>query len=185
MTPSSPHQPSDDRADGLPVRDAILPRGGPRRCQARVAQLRDLAAQGLCKADAARAAGITGERVRQIANREGIAFEQAPKFRNALARQEEATALAKTGLTALEIADRLHTSAQNICLDLRMAGVKARHGLAGRCKYLPALHDAQERGLSQAELAGELGIHRPSISRLCKRHGITLRDGRSKLPGRK
>ena len=52
---------------------------------------------------------------------------------------------------------------------------------AGKSKYQTILADAKRRGLSQTELARELGVGPHTISRACSYCGINLRDGRSKF----
>ena len=148
--------------------------------KAPVELVRALASEGLSQATTAVALGVSRERIRQIANREGIDF--LPGNVN-WDLHEKVAELNAQGLCDRDIAEQLRESYQSV----RFARIHS--GLpyikpAPRWKHESAIREMAAKGMTVGEVASALGISQPNVSRIKAKFNIKFVDGRSKRFGK-
>lgn len=145
-----------------------------------IERLREIARPDMTQTEAAKIIGVTRERVRQLVNKHGIILSPTPREK-AAALDDAAATLAESGATVTEIAAATGVHRLTAYAALRRVGIKAKRPPGpnkGVYKHEAALIRAAALGMSQSDLARELGIAQPQISLLCKKTGIRLADGR-------
>ena len=139
---------------------------GPRPFKAPPELVRALAAEGYSQATAAIKLGVSRERIRQIANRDGIEFLSGNKDWDA---RDQIAALHAEGLTDTEIAERMGRYQGHI------RRMRLDMGLPRNVRRTKAdeLCDLLSQGLTLSEAARQLGWRTQNAWEVAKRRGIT------------
>ena len=148
--------------------------------KAPVELVRALASEGLSQATTAVALGVSRERIRQIANREGIDF--LPGNVNWDLR-EKVAGLNAQGICDREIAEQLREPYQNVRLTRIKLGLPYIKP-APRWKHESAVREMAANGMTVSEVAAALGIHQSDVSRNKAKFSVKFVDGRSKRFGK-
>lgn len=138
-------------------------------------QVAELAAEGYSQATAALMVGVSRERIRQIANKHGIAF--LPGEIDYDTREKVAELHAK-GMTASEISEAAGCQQYNVWNHLKALGLKP-HKPPKHSKYEAAIRDMAAQGMTVGEVAQRLGIPQTNVSKIKRKFGIEFTvDGR-------
>ena len=141
-------------------------RPAPRPQKAPPELVRALAAEGYSQTTAAIMLGVTRERIRQIANRDGIEFLSGKKDWGA---RDQIAALHAEGLTDREIAERMGREPATIWLMREDIGLPRNVRRTKRDE----LCDLLSQGLTLSEAARQLGWRTQNAWEVAKRRGIT------------
>ena len=139
-------------------------------------RLAELAEGGFSQASAAAILGVSHERIRQIADRDGIEFITGKVDHDLREKIEELHAL---GMTDAEIARDIGRAAKTIRYNRNALGLPGNK-VRPSSKYEDRLRELAASGMSKAEAARDLGIAPSAVFKIAEKLGIAFIDGRTK-----
>lgn len=141
------------------------------------AEVQRLADEGYSQITAAAMLGVSRERIRQIANRDGIEFLPGGIDYDT---RERVTELHGTGMADAEIAVAIGRDRQIVTSFRRTLGLPCNKS-PKRSKYEAAIREMAARGMTVGEVASALGITKPYVSHIKAKFSIPFHaDGRAK-----
>lgn len=155
----------------------MTPRQAAKHRKADPAEVARLADEGYSQAVVAEMLGVSRERIRQIADRDGIDFLPGNADYDT---REKVAELHGRGLTDTEIAAEIGRDRQTAINFRRVLGLPVNKP-PKRSKYEAAIREMAARGMTVGEVAVALGIPGPHVSMLKAKFNIPfIADGRAK-----
>ena len=176
--------------DDPPATEPLPPAKDGRHSQhaeikARVEAATKLRDEGITMQQAADKLGVKRSTLKVNLRNAGVVWPRVHNGRVSKIDVDKMRGLAALGLTRHEIADRLGVSYSTVCdastkhgIKVTRKSVKGRSGPRHVDVDIDQLRSFAEQGLSQKEIAAQMGISAPTVRGRAKANNIAIKDGR-------